>query len=106
VGCDEDMSILQALQMFTAAWKILSITTVSDWWHKAGILSVRDKIMEESLIDDHFKDSWQQICQKINVPVEVMMEDFISVAVIQEATDDIVNSIIEGKGRNSDKKNM
>jgi hypothetical protein len=60
---------------------------------------VRDERVEENLIDDDIKDNWQQICQKINVPAEVTMEDFIDVdsdvAVIQEATEDIiVNNVI------------
>jgi hypothetical protein len=58
--------------------------------------------MEENLTDDDFKDNWQDIYQKINVPAEVMMEDSIDVdsdaAIIHEATDDdTVNSIIEEK---------
>jgi hypothetical protein len=64
--------------MFTAAWKNSSVTMVSNCWHKAGILSVKDEIVEENFTDD-VKDNWQQICQKINVPAKVMMEDFISV---------------------------
>jgi aspartyl aminopeptidase len=46
-----------------------------------------------------------QIRQKINVPAQVTMEDFIDadidVAVIQKATDDTVKSIIGNMGRNS-----
>jgi hypothetical protein len=45
-------------------------------------------MMEENLTDDDVTDKWQQICQKINVPAQVMMEDFndvdTDVAVIQE----------------------
>jgi hypothetical protein len=104
VGHDENVNILYALQLFTAAWKNLSITAVSNCRGEAGILSMRDEIMEENLIDDDDKYNWQQIRQKRNVLAEVMMEDFIivdsDVAIIQETTDDddFVNTIIEEKG--------
>jgi hypothetical protein len=101
VRCDENVNIQEALRMFTAAWKNLSIIMVLNCWHKASILSVRHKIIDTNLTDDDVQDNWQQICQKVNVPAEVMMEDFINVdgddAIIQEATDDTVNSITERK---------
>jgi hypothetical protein len=65
VGHNENVNIL-ALHVFTAAWKNLSVTTVSNSWRKAGILSVAEEIMEENFIDDGVKDNWQQICQKTN----------------------------------------
>jgi hypothetical protein len=51
---------------------------------------VRDEIEKQNLTDD-VTHNWQQVSQKIIVPSEETMEDFINVdtdAVIQEATDD------------------
>jgi hypothetical protein len=111
MGCDENVNILEAQHIFLTAWKDLSIIVVSDCWHNTHILSVRDEIVEENLTDDDNKDNWQQICQKINMPAEVMMEDSFDVdsdvAIIQEATDDdIMNSIIEEKRKNSGNEEM
>jgi hypothetical protein len=99
VDHNENVNTLEALSMFSTAWKNFRIATVSNCQHKAGTLSVRDKIMEENPIDDDIKDKWQQIHQKVNVPTVVTMEDLSDVdsdfAVIQKATEDIVNGITE-----------
>jgi hypothetical protein len=66
------------------------------------MLSVKDEIMEKVLWMMTLRITGNR-CRKIKVAAQVMMEDFVDadgdVGIVQEATyDDIVNSIVEGKG--------
>ena len=53
VGCDANISILEAIQMFGAAWKMLGAATIVNCFHKARILP------QDECESDHMVKNWQ-----------------------------------------------
>jgi hypothetical protein len=93
VGRDANISILEAIQMFSAAWKTLIAATIVNCFHKAGIVP-QNECESESGIDADMVNNWQHLCQKLDV--EVALDDFIGVdndvIVVQELKEDEILS--------------
>jgi hypothetical protein len=75
VGHDANINIVEALQMFSVAWKTLNASTIVNCFHKARIVP-QDKCKSEteSESDADMVNNWQHLCQKLDV--EVALDDF------------------------------
>jgi len=56
VGCDANISILEATQTFSAAWKMLGAATIVTYFHIARILPQDEH--ESELQSDHMVKNW------------------------------------------------
>jgi len=56
VGCDANISILEAIQMFGAAWKMLGAATIVTCFHTARILPQDEHESEHE--SDHMAENW------------------------------------------------
>jgi hypothetical protein len=56
VGCDANIRILEAIQMFSAAWKLLRAATIVTCFHTVRIL-LQDE-HESELESDHMVKNW------------------------------------------------
>jgi hypothetical protein len=89
VGRDTNINILETIQMFSAAWKILSAATIMNCFHRVGIVPQLE-CKSESESDANMVNNWQHLYQKLDV--EVAFDDFTGVdndaIVVQEFTKD------------------
>ena len=49
---DINVNILEAMQMFSAAWRALKEEIISNYFRKAGVVYAEDDIIESEVLDD------------------------------------------------------
>jgi len=69
---DINVNILEAMQMFSAAWRALKEEIISNCFRKAGVVYAEDDITEsEVLYDAETEEKWKCLCEKLDVPTSV-----------------------------------
>jgi len=89
---DINVNILEAMQMFSAAWRALKDEVISDCFRKAGVVYAEDNITESEVLDDaETEENWKHLCEKLDVPTSVNLTDYVNVdcdVIVQKKTTD------------------
>ena len=73
------MNILEAMQMFSAAWKALKEEIIANCFRKAGVVYAEDDITESEELDDaETEENWKRLCEKLDVPTSVNLTDYVN----------------------------
>jgi len=101
------VNILEAMQMFSAAWRALKVEIISNCFRKATVVYAEDDITEsEVLYDAQTEENWKRLCEKLDVPTSVNLTDYINmdcdVIVQKEITDDEILADIKSDGNPCD----
>jgi len=88
-----NVSILEAMQIFSAAWRALKEEIIANCFRKAGVVYAEDDITESEVLDDaETEENWKCLCEKLDVPTSVNLTDYVNmdcdVIVQNEITDD------------------
>ena len=72
-------NILQAMQMFSAAWRALKEELIANCFRKAGVVYAEDITEGEVLDDAETEENWKCLCEKLDVPTSVNLTDYVNV---------------------------
>ena len=73
-------NILEAMQMFSAAWRALKEELIANCFRKAGVVYAEDDITESEVLDDaETEENWKRLCKKLDVPTSVNLTDYVNV---------------------------
>lgn len=104
---DINVNILEAMQMFSAAWRALKEEIIANCFRKAGVVYAEDDITESEVLDDaETEENWKRLCEKLDVPTSVNLTDYVNVdcdvIVQKEITDDEIVADIMSDGNPCD----
>ena len=104
---DINVNILEAMQMFSAAWRALKEEIIANCFRKAGVVYAEDDITESEVLDDaETEENWKRLCEKLDVPTSVNLTDYVNVdcdvIVQKEITDDEIVADIMSAGNPCD----
>jgi len=104
---DINVNILEAMQMFSAAWRALKEEIIANCFRKAGVVYAEDDITESEVLDDaETEENWKRLCEKLDVPTSVNLTDYVNVdcdvRVQKEITDDEIVADIMSDGNPCD----
>jgi hypothetical protein len=103
---DINVNILEAMQMFSAAWRALKEEIISNCFRKAGVVYAEDITESEVLDDAETEENWKRLCEKLDVPTSVNLTDYVNVdcdvLVQKEITDDEILADIMSDGNPCD----
>ena len=103
---DINVNILEAMQMFSAAWRALKEEIIANCFRKAGVVYAEDDITESEVLDDAETENCKCLCEKLDVPTSVNLTDYVNVdcdvIVQKEITDDEIVADIMSDGNPCD----